>query len=1134
MLTLVPSPVITTQPTDIYDACPGISVSFSVTATGSPVSYQWQVSTNGGVSYSNITAAGSNPVYTGWTSATLGINNISPANNYVYRCIAGSTCLPNDTSDAAHLWVSDGPGPVTVSGGGTYCGSTVITASGLSGFTVYFQGTTSGGTSQSNPSTSETITSSGIYYFRTFDGNCWGTEGSAAVSINAVPGAVSVSGDTVQCGGTVTLHASGGSGGTIYWQGMTSGGISTATASTSQTTGTSGTYYFRSFNQGCWGPEGSATVTINAVPGVVSVSGDTVQCGGTVTLQASGGLGGTLYWQGMTSGGMSTATASSSQTVDTSGTYYFRSYNQGCWGSEGSATVTIEPAIGSPVFIPGPDTSRCQGAGTVSYTASSANSTYIAYSLDATSLAAGNTIDTATGFVNFTAGWSGISVITATAYGCGGPQTVSHTVMTIANVQVGVSVLVFPSDTICSGETVTFTAVPASGIINPFYQWYLNGDETGSNIPSFTSSTLNIHDTIFCRLISDAFCVTGNPASSNSIVMTVNPGINASLSISTPDNPACENSNVTFSASPVHGGTNPVYQWYLNHVATGNGSSAYSCDSLANGDTISCVLHSNEACVMNNPVFSNTVHMVINQTPIADAGTDTTYSGTPILIGNPSNGPGTISWSPATGLNNPTLAQPAASPSITTTYTLTVDHNGCVNSDTVKIIAGGAVYTISGKTRYLNMAIPGIVGVPPTYNSVLYNIDKVIVILKDYMGAELARDTSDALGNFQFINIADGNYALFYDKYTQDTMQWGNDVNAIDVALIKHLIGCDTLIDPSRNFSSKYKKAANVDNNASINSIDISRIKAKIGSPYNTVKNFPQGNWIALDTAVIVAGSDLNIILKTICYGDYNASCVKYRDSLVNWGGAKSLSSEIIVTSDEYVTTSDPSYFEVPLRISTKINEFSAMSLELNYPSKDFRLVSAVMPNTTDKNGIVKINPTLEEIIADDNDLLVTDEDGVIRVVYATTNHYDVAANDKMIILGFAPANTPDLGEVEFSLSGTGVLGDQYGNENEDAYLIMPKVFIQGAETGFEFSGYPNPFYGEATLNYNIPENGNVKLTLYNAIGELVNELVNESQMSGKHAVEFSPKSMPAGMYTFKLEFEGQNISKCLVLKLVH
>ncbi|HBX49624.1 MAG TPA: hypothetical protein DEH02_00985 [Bacteroidales bacterium] len=258
------------------------------------------------------------------------------------------------------------PAAVTVSGGTTQCGgSATLTASGGTGGTIYWQGTTSGGTSLATPSTSQSVSTSGTYYFRSYNssGGCWGTQGSATVTINTVPAVVTVSGGGTFCGSR-TLTASGGAGGTVYWQGTTSGGTSTATPSTSQSVSTSGTYYFRSYNSsgGCWGTQGSATVTINTIPTVVTVSGGGTYCGST-TLTASGGTGGTIYWQGTTSNGTSTATPSTSQSVSSSGTYYFRSYNSsgGCWGTQGSASVTIN-SYPTAVVSPGSVSAFCYGS----------------------------------------------------------------------------------------------------------------------------------------------------------------------------------------------------------------------------------------------------------------------------------------------------------------------------------------------------------------------------------------------------------------------------------------------------------------------------------------------------------------------------------------------------------------------------------------------------------------------------------------------------------------------------------------------------------------------------------------------------------------------------------------------------
>ncbi len=167
------------------------------------------------------------------------------------------------------------------------------------------------------------------------------------IVVNAVPTAVAVTGGGTQCGGSMTLNATGGTGGTIYWQNTTNNGTSTTTASASQSVSTSGTYYFRAQAVGgCWGTQGSAVVTINTVPTDVTVTGGGTQCGGSKTLTATGGTGGTIYWQNTTNNGTSTTTASSSQLVSTSGTYYFRAQSAaGCWGNQGSAVVEIYPSF---------------------------------------------------------------------------------------------------------------------------------------------------------------------------------------------------------------------------------------------------------------------------------------------------------------------------------------------------------------------------------------------------------------------------------------------------------------------------------------------------------------------------------------------------------------------------------------------------------------------------------------------------------------------------------------------------------------------------------------------------------------------------------------------------------------------
>jgi uncharacterized protein (TIGR02145 family) len=79
--------------------------------------------------------------------------------------------------------------------------------------------------------------------------------------------------------------------------------------------------------------------------------------------------------------------------------------------------------------------------------------------------------------------------------------------------------------------------------------------------------------------------------------------------------------SVSFSATPVNGGTLPAYQWKKNgNIISGEILSAYTTNLLASGDTINCVLFSSYPCVTGNPAVSNKI--AINVFPFCGTVTD--------------------------------------------------------------------------------------------------------------------------------------------------------------------------------------------------------------------------------------------------------------------------------------------------------------------------------------------------------------------------------------------------------------------------------------------------------------------------------------------------------------------------------
>lgn len=82
----------------------GTATTFPVTVNSElSVTYQWQVSTNAGLSWSNLSNAG---VYTGVTTATLAISNVTTVNGFQYR-VTATNSQGATTSQAATLTVTD-------------------------------------------------------------------------------------------------------------------------------------------------------------------------------------------------------------------------------------------------------------------------------------------------------------------------------------------------------------------------------------------------------------------------------------------------------------------------------------------------------------------------------------------------------------------------------------------------------------------------------------------------------------------------------------------------------------------------------------------------------------------------------------------------------------------------------------------------------------------------------------------------------------------------------------------------------------------------------------------------------------------------------------------------------------------
>ena len=148
-----------------------------------------------------------------------------------------------------------------------------------------------------------------------------------------------------------------------------------------------------------------------------------------------------------------------------------------------------------------------------------------------------------------------------------------------------------------------------------------------------------------------------------------------------------------------------------------------------------------------------------------------------------------------------------------------------------------------------------------------------------------------------------------------------------------------------------------------------------------------------------------------------------------------------------------------------------------------------------------------------------TDEDwqniGFIEGHGSTTEEHNYSFADKNIVKG----------DYQYRLK-------QIDYDGSLQYSDIVDVNISGPTEFSLEQNYPNPFNPSTTIKYSIPESGNVKLDVYNSLGEKVETLVNDYRESGNYEVNFEATDLSSGIYFYKLSIDNySSVKKMIVLK---
>lgn len=577
-ITTGPAPVITAQPQS-QSVCTGSPVSFSVGASN--VTYQWQVSTNGGATYTNISGATSSAYAIASAAVSLSGN--------LYRCVLLNSCGATATSSAALLSVSGitavtaSPQDIAVCQGSS--ATFDVTAAGAA-LTYQWQVSTDGGTVWSAIAgatasqyviSNTTLSLNGNRYRCVVNGTCTpGTATSQAATLSVVAPAVITSQPLPQvvCDGAAVSFSTTASGpGLLYqWQVNTGAGFvniasagiysgtTGATLAISSVSPSMSGYQYRCLvsNSVCTTAAitNAALLTVNSLP-LISASpiSQTICTGSTINFAvAASGTGITYQWQvntgsgfvniangGIYSGATTATLVVTGVTVSLSGNQYRCLVAGTCTPAVTSAVATL--TVHAPVVIErsAPGVEICAG-GSASFSITAVSGPAINYQWQS-STDGGTTWSNIAGANGPTYSLSGvIAAMNGNRYRCQAwnntctTPVISAASLLTVRVVPGIGLTAAPLTSLLPGQQTALTATPSAttgGVISTV--WTYNGQSVTPLNNTYTVTVNGLGDYqaairetwpsgLFCSALSQVVTITANVSSRLFIFPSPNDG----------------------------------------------------------------------------------------------------------------------------------------------------------------------------------------------------------------------------------------------------------------------------------------------------------------------------------------------------------------------------------------------------------------------------------------------------------------------------------------------------------------------------------------------------------------------------------------------------------------------------------
>jgi hypothetical protein len=207
-------------------------------------------------------------------------------------------------------------------------------------------------------------------------------------------------------------------------------------------------------------------------------------------------------------------------------------------------------------------------------------------------------------------------VLTSNSTSCLSSTTASsnNIIMTVNPIITPDVIITASANPICAGNPVTFTATTTNVGSNISYQWRRNNNNAGPNNLVYTTTPVNSGNNYSLIITTTGGCLSKTVDTSNIINLIVNPSVQPSISISTPNAVQCEDGSFIFTSTVNNQGANPTYQWMVNGAPSlGATDTIFNAGVLANNDIVTCVMNSDAFCAVPATVTATPIIVSIIQ-----------------------------------------------------------------------------------------------------------------------------------------------------------------------------------------------------------------------------------------------------------------------------------------------------------------------------------------------------------------------------------------------------------------------------------------------------------------------------------------------------------------------------------------